>query len=232
MRSLVLVVCLLMTAASTAAAQDTYVGAALVGDIARFSRVELESVSPLVQAAGVSADGEALGFHVTIGRALGDRWGVEVEYARSGEINDVRSHRISPLELTRTPGLTIPIPFPIPEFELSFESEQQHTTYMAAMWVRQSVGDRVDLQYVGGVAFNRSELERETRFGDTLLRIISPFATSTTAIEYSAGPLVGMDASVGLGEHAALVTGLRVHTVTASARGWLIRPRVGLRWTF
>jgi len=44
---------------------------------------------------------------------------------------------------------------------------------------------------------------------------------------------VGIEMRAGMTDHAQLVAGLRVHPLGQSAvDGWMIRPSVGLAWTF
>lgn len=223
----------LLTLATPAAAQSTYVGASLVGDIARFSKVEVDDDFPRTLTPPPSIDGEALGFNVKVGRALGERWGVEVEFARSGEIES-RSRSFAIPALPRLPALPeLPILPPFPNFEFEIETEQQHSSFAALVWLRQEIGDRIELAYLGGVAFNRAEIEQEVRLTDTRLIQLSFVAPDYTTIEHGVGPAVGLEADIKVGDHAALTAGVRVHGANVSGRnGWLIRPLIGLRWRF
>ena len=161
-----------------------------------------------------------------------------------------------------TPGSPFPVPrvppvnpiLPIPEYAI--EIEEQYTTIATSAWVRQELGDRVALVFSGGISFNRVESEQRTNidvrrlantggniehiyssglssqviFGiPTALSLYAPFPTSVETIDYGVGPVVGTEAIVGVGEHAALTGGVRLHGVSG---GWLIRPSVGLRWSF
>ena len=131
------------------------------------------------------------------------------------------------------PGLPGSIPLPSPDFEIELETELQHTTIGALAWVRHDVGDRMELSYLGGIAFIRSELESQFGFDISRFAGILPFRPESTVIEYQAGPAVGIDASFKFGDHVAIVTGLRMLALTAeSRRGWLIRPAAGVRWRF
>src|SRR5262245_53929116 len=71
---------LLAVAPGSASAQSTYVGAALVGDVLRSTHTEFTS------GPDNSTDGEAIGFALRVGTPLGSRWGIELEFARPGEI--------------------------------------------------------------------------------------------------------------------------------------------------
>ena len=225
--------------ATPAAAQSTYIGGSLVGDIARFGKLETgDTFSRLVPPADSSIDGETLGFGITAGRALGERWGVELEFVRSGEIENRSTRRLGPIliptlpTLPTLPGLPGTIPIPFPDFEIELETELQHTTIGALAWVRHDVGDRMELSYLGGISFIRSELESHIGVNDPRFDILS-LVPESKAIEYQAGPAVGIDASFKFGDHVAVVTGLRMLALTAESRsGWLIRPAAGVRWRF
>jgi hypothetical protein len=242
-RSIVVLVCVL-GAAAPAAAQSTYVGASLVGDIARYSKVESESRRiPGVQ--DDSLDGESLSLGVTAGREIGDNWGVELEFVRSGETERRLTYPSigRPIPLPRgvptLPGVvpvipggtTVPGgPFPV-DFSYEEEIEQQQTSLGALAWVKHDVGGRVELSYSGGLTFFRTEIERESN-GPRIL-IYPPVDVETTSIDYDIAPTVGIDGQFKFGDHTAVVTGVRLHSLTVEGRrGILIRPTVGLRWRF
>jgi hypothetical protein len=227
-RSCVAVLSVLFLAAP-ADAHSTYVGASLVYDVGRFSKIDFDDDFP---SAVPSVDGEAFGFNVKVGRALAERWGVEVEFARSGEIeNRTRQFAIPlPRPLPNVPSI---LP-PFPDFEFELETEQQHTSVAALVWWRQAIGDRVELAYLGGVAFNRVEIEQDFRVSDPrLVQWASVVAPEYTTIEHGVGPAIGLEADIKVGEHAAVTAGVRVHGANVSGRnGWRIRPLIGLRWRF
>jgi opacity protein-like surface antigen len=215
----------LFVAAAPAAAQSTYVGASLVGDFARFGGVDFEDDEFSRIIAGESSeDGGALGFNVKLGRELGERWGVELEFARTGEYE----HRNS---IALPAGLPerLDIRIPLPPFE--FETERRHTMIAALAFVRQELGDRVGLSYFGGVSFNRVDTEQE--FTGPRILIFPPVTIpSYETIDYGVGPAVGVEAAFKFGA-AAVTTGVRLQSANGAGRsGWLIRPNVGMRWTF
>jgi hypothetical protein len=251
-RSVVVLLCVVGLAAP-AAAQSTYVGASLVGDIARFSKIE-GGDSRFVQ--DNSIDGESLAVGVTVGRALGDKWGVEMEFVRSGEIERRTRSVYYPAAiesllvgvrgsipgLPTVPGVTTPgrpgpggvilptVPIPV-DFPFEEEVEQRQNSLGALAWVKHDVGDHVELSYVGGVTFFRTEIERESN-GPRIL-IYPPVDVETTSIDYDVAPTVGLDGQFKFGDHTAIVTGVRLHALTVEGRrGFLIRPSVGLRWRF
>src|SRR5687768_14990405 len=121
MRSLILCVASVFTAVSGAFAQSAYVGASVFGDIVRSSG----SSSVVTERSG---SGEAIGFTVRAGTPLGDRWGVELEFARPSEIEESAENSILPLltvdRALLPPGVTLPPPF----FSFGFRSSFRNTT--------------------------------------------------------------------------------------------------------
>ena len=218
-----------------AAAQSTYVGASLVGDIARYSGIEYGD-DDIARILGESSDnGEAIGFNVKVGRAITDRWGVEFEYARSGEFEggafqilpaDIDISRILPSR-PGIPGVTTIWS------DFSVESERHHSSMSALAFVRQDIGERVELSFLGGIAFNRVETEYDYDIDIRRLAIFPPMLDAVTNVEYSVGPAVGAEAAFKFGDSAAVTGGVRLHGIGATGlSGWMIRPNVGMRWTF
>jgi hypothetical protein len=237
MRELVLVICLL--AAAPAAAQSTSIGVTANWDVARFSRVDLDEPSLTIDPGIDSLDGDALGFTISVRRGIGDNWGLAAEFSRSGEIESSTTRRLSPFirtlpTLPTIPGQlpTILPPFPIPDLEFELRTEQQHQSLSALAWVKHDAGDRVELSYTGGVAFVRSEFEREFSIDPRILALlIAPAALST--VDLGVAPIVGVDADIEFTDHTALTAGVRLQGLANSGRnGWLVRPAVGVRWTF
>ena len=222
----------MVAVATPGAAQSTYVGASLVGEFARFGDVNVNDDDlRIASELGPWQNGETIGFDVRVGRALGERWGVELEFARGGTIEQRRT-----VGLSRSLGdlpVIVPPGIPIPSFEFDLRSEQQHTTIGAVAWVRQDLGDRIDLAFLGGVSFSRVEAEQEIRFADSRLAVFLPYPREIETVQHGVGPVVGTEAVITLGEQAALTTGVRIHGVgSGGLEGWLVRPSVGLRWSF
>lgn len=219
------VVFLVFAVTAPAAAQSTYLGASLVGDVVRVSKVEVDDGR---RGAAPAPEGEALGVSVRVGRSLGPQWGVEFEFARSGEIDN------------RSDQFPIPVPlrpegfadFPIGNNGYTVNTSLQHTTVAALVWVQQELGERVRLAYSGGAAFNRAEIEQE--FGVSDGRGLGRLALQNIdATELRVGALVGAEAIVALTEGVSLTAGARLQSVTIGGRaGWLLRPAVGARVTF
>ena len=237
MRVFVVLTCLLI--AAPAAAQSTSIGVTANWDIARFGRVEIDDIASIVGVPEESLDGEALGFGVSLRRAIGENWGVAFEYGHSGEIENSTRQRVSPLragEVFTIPGLPpigqLPtILPPILNFEYELRTEQQHQSFGALAWVRHEAGDRVDLSYTGGVTFVRSEFEREFTITDPRLAIfLAPQNLST--VEFGVSAAVGIDDDIELTDHTAFTGGVRLQGLGGGRSGWWIRPAVGVRWTF
>jgi hypothetical protein len=215
---------LVLHAASGNASAQPYVGGSVLADIVRASGPDDQPGS-----------GEAIGGSLRLGTSLADRWGIDLEFARSGDI-EWRPDVTILAELTRTvPGLTgvlteISI-FPTPEIAV----ESQLSTLTTMLWWRQEVTDRFDLVYFGGAAFTRTETESRVSFSQFgvpgRVGVVLPptrlFAQET--VVYDTGVVVGIDAHVDMTDHLRLVPGLRMLTVTSR---WIIRPSVGLQWRF
>jgi hypothetical protein len=232
----VVVVVASLFCAGGAWAQSVYVGGAVAAEMVRTSSTE---------SGGATYDngsGEAFAGAIRVGTFIAPRFGVELEHFRPGEIDASLGGPVylaaldSPSFLSWSSGAGSPA-FP----ELTLPSLIGQTTRVrtsttsALLTVRQPLGRRAALVYLGGVGFSRVVREIEYAFP----RGILPFAPSiqraysTRMTQYAAGPVVGAEVRAGMTEHAQVVAGLRVHTVGQSVLdGWMIRPSVGLSWTF
>ena len=82
-----------------------------------------------------------------------------------------------------------------------------------------------------------SRVVHEIEFGipRRLLAASQPVFPSsrTRTTQYGVGPIVGLEARIGMTEHARLVAGVRLHALGQSlVNGWIVRPNVGLAWMF
>jgi hypothetical protein len=227
---------LLVLAPGSVFAQSTYVGAALVGDVLRSTHTE-SIVGP-----DNSTDGEAIGFALRVGTPLGSRWGIELEFARPGEIETEISGSIplaagiDPGALLQTsrvvpPGVTLPQIFP-PILPYRVRSTQRNSTLSTSVWFNQSLSSRVSLVYLAGMGFYRATYETDSRFEilPAISTVPAGFPSLTTkTVTYGVRPLVGFEARIKLTEHADLVPGIRLHGLE---NAWLLRPAVGLAWNF
>jgi hypothetical protein len=213
---------LILLAALPARAQSPYVGASVFADVVRSSGDESSDVGR----------GEALGGALRVGTSLGASWGVELEFTRSGEIEwhpDVTiltTLRIVPTLVPNLPDVAI---FPRPEITI----ESQLSALTTSVWWRQRVNRRLDLVYLGGVAFTRSNLESEViyelppipRTGQALPTRL--YASEFT--DYDTGVSVGFEAAIAMTDKLRLVPGVRMLAIDSQ---WIIRPGVGMQWRF
>jgi len=231
---------LLVGSASTASAQSTYVGASFIGDVVRTSGTDF---------GGGTGGGETFGAALRVGAPLGRQWGVELEFARTGEIEMTPGGGVFPAVFPsggiewssgNSSGFVSSITsssliFPTPRFE----SERRLATISTLLWWNHELSDRVSLVYLGGVAFTRTTWELHISYpafpvppipiplGRPTILPPPDFDQETTS--YDADVVVGFEGRIGMTEHVRLVPGIRLQTISA---GWAIRPGVGLQWTF
>lgn len=219
----------------TAGAQSVYVAGAIGAEIVRTSST---------RSGGSTYDagsGEAFAGAIRLGTAISERFGVELEFYRPGEIEtDTGGPIYLPAAIVDLyPGGPVANGLP-PDLSfpsiLSETSRVRAATTSALVFARQSLGTRVELVYLGGVGFSRVVREIEYGFGGRIppleLSILPPAYSSRTT-QYAAGPVVGVEVRAGMTDHAQLVAGLRMHTVGQGVvDGWMIRPSAGLAWKF
>jgi hypothetical protein len=221
----------------TAQAQSTYVGASALADIARFSSAGF----------GDSPGGEAFGGAIRVGTGVTERWGIDLEFTRPGEIEQENSlyyalGRFETALVDLVPGLapsTPPGGMPIDigrigaslPFPFSSTTTERYSTLTVMPYVRQSLGFRADIVYLGGLAFVRTTSRMNFGGGIRPLGGLTRFEQSS--VTYGSAPAVGLDVRVSMTEHVRLVPGLRLLAIDESGRtGWITRPSVGLQWTF
>jgi hypothetical protein len=210
--------------AVSAHAQSAYVAGTIGADVSRLGRTE-SNISP-----GFSSDSEVVSWSLRLGTAVGQNWGVEMEFVRSA-----KSKSEFPVGGTVVfPVVPLPPTAALPNIptRVRFESDTRtwHTDFDGAAWARQAVSGSVDLVYLGGVVFSRQRIEMTQTF-PTVLQVFAPGGGSftTTAISYSTHPLVGVEARIRMTSHMRLLPGIRVQGVEG---GWLMRPYAGLGWSF
>jgi hypothetical protein len=217
--------------ASPAFAQSPYVSAAVGLDVQRSDRFEAQGGND------TSGDGEAIAFSIRVGTAVGDRWGVELGFTRPSTIERESSYGypiplLAALTATTT-AANVPSSLiaPLPIFESSTRIERRNTTLDAVAWVSQPVGARVELVYLGGLAFSRVVEDLDFQFVRRIATIVVP--NSTRTITYGVGPVAGLEGRISLTDHVRLVPGVRLLTIAGSGSdGWLLRATTGLAWHF
>jgi hypothetical protein len=229
---IVLSLALAACGAGAAEAQSTYVGASVLAEVTRFGSNGLSD----------SAGGEAFGGAIRVGTAITDRWGIDLEFTRPGEIEEENpfaylagGFESTLLEITR--GLTVPgagmprgagtisalsVPF-------SATTTRRFSTFTVMPYVRQTLGSRADVLYLGGIAFVRTTSRMDFSGG---LRFIA-LPADTTWVNYSAAPAVGVALRARMTDNVKLVPGVRMLAIDDAGRtGWVIRPSIGLQWAF
>ena len=85
--------------------------------------------------------------------------------------------------------------------------------------------------YTGGISFMRTESTFGINYAvvRAIPGLILPPTQRITFINYGVRPVVGAEARISLTEHVELIPGVRL---TGLENGWLIRPAVGLGWSF
>ena len=215
--------------AAVAHAQSPYVAATVGADVSRLSH----STSSLARIP--SGDSEVISWSLRAGTAVGESWGVELEFVKSGRSRSESPFGVQPLipgTVTFTGGTIVsPLPPNIPS-PIAFQTDirRSHTDFDTAAWVRQRAGGSVALVYLGGLAFSRQRTEITQTF-PTVLALFAPGGGSfrTTTINYGTRPLVGAEARISLTSHLRLVPGIRLQGL---GEGWLLRPYAGLGWFF
>jgi hypothetical protein len=210
--------------AVSAHAQSAYVAGTVGADVSRLGRTE-SNISP-----AFSRDSEVVSWSLRLGTAVGQNWGVEMEFVRSAKSKSEFPVGV-PIVFS---GVPLPTTTALPNIPtpVAFQSDTRtwHTDFDGAAWARQAVSGSVDLVYLGGVAFSRQRIEITQTF-PTVFRVFAPGGGSftTTAISYSTHPLVGVEARIRMTSHMRLLPGIRVQGVEG---GWLMRPYAGLGWSF
>jgi hypothetical protein len=236
----VVVIAIVVAGANDVFAQGAYVSASLLGDILRSTHAD----SPGAPDNG----GEAIGFAIRAGTPLGAIWGIEVEFAHPGEIEQEFEPGVFSLGQVTTglfdiPPTGIPSDFAIfdstsilrPSLLYSVRTSQRNATLGASLWIQQQLSGRIAMVYLGGVGFHRTTFGSEYSFPRLTagpgvppnLIVLPPARIETVA--YGVRPMVGVEARIEMTRHLHLVPGFRLH---AGDGLWLMRPAVGVGWMF
>jgi hypothetical protein len=236
-------VLLLTCLAATASAQPrAYVAGTATADIRRFDSIELD---PRVLASFgdiTSRDGIAAGGGLRIGTFLHRFWSLELAVDAGGRSTNALRN---PIEALPSRSSTLRLP------ELS--NSTRFLTVSTVVGFHPEKTGRVRLGYLGGLALVRGTYETTfARFSYIPLELplmsglsripglpsftqIVPEITGQTLrhTDNSVGGLLGIEAAVDISRRIALVPGMR--TIVFSNDGqsvFLIRPEVGVRWSF
>jgi hypothetical protein len=221
----VLTLLMLLYCVSLAGAQSTFVSGSLIGEIARFDYIEADSTR-YFDPFDVSFNDEAVGFGVSIERSVGERWGVVLEFVKPATTSR---------EDTQQLPISIAIFPPVPPVQIERQFAQKRMSWNTMALLSQTVGDRVELAFLGGVSFTRTKLKQTYSVTVPALALLPPefVGPSQTSITYSVDPIVGMDARVRLSDNLSVVPGVRLQSAGLAGRsGWLLRPSAAVRWGF
>jgi hypothetical protein len=180
--------------------------------------------------------GTALAFGVRAGLPLGVQWGAEVEFSRgTAVIKDERAGRglFGPTSVLGAGLFDIgSLPSTSPGYELLVHATYRNASIDPLVWFTHPLSNRLDLAFIGGIAFNR--LEADERYEVIALRPNLSFSftvrpISLHTVQYRVGALAGIETRVAMGDHVRVIPGVRIHGVGS---GWAVRPAVSVGWLF
>jgi hypothetical protein len=225
---------------------QSYVAGLIGADVVRSTHAETIA-GPTATGQPPTPTGEPLSGALRVGTALGGRWGVELEFARTANIDQETTLR-PPINILTTgfisataflpEGLqTIPTIFPPITFEYRYRLRENYTTLSPSAWITQTLGDSFELAYLGGLAFTRARSTFELAINriTSTPPVILPFPASQTMRRtiYDVTPVAGVEGRFALTDHVRLLAGIRAQGLTSSSGGgWALRPSVGLGWVF
>jgi hypothetical protein len=127
--------------APVAQAQSPYIGASANADVVRFSG----AVDSLFDFNG---DGEAFGWSLRAGVPLGDRWGIDAEFVRAGNVESDATFPVDiPPDLLFPPSSLTPSAvnrgvFSFIPSSLEFSRKERYDTLSTTAWFRQDLTGR------------------------------------------------------------------------------------------
>jgi hypothetical protein len=237
------VLALTLIAATASAQSRFYVGGAAIADIRRFDSIELDP-RILASAGDMSRDGTAAGGGFRVGTFVNQSWSLELAVDAAGRTTS--SFR-NPVEILPTRSSTLRVP------EIS-----NSTSYLTVSTVigfhPQKMG-RVRLGYLGGLALVRGTYESTlpafsytpielsyvqgsigafVGIGSRTLPVpLTTGGQTFRRIDNSVGGVIGLEAGIDLGDHFAVVPGVRAVLFSNQGQSvFLTRPEIGVRWTF
>ena len=227
---------LLLSPARTVLAQSSvYVTGAAYADIKRFgSSGGLIYYYPYGD--DRSLDGTAAGGGIRVGTYLHPKWTLELSIDAEGATK-----------------LTVPNPYPViaiyPPIRLpDLNASSQFLTVSTTIGFHPASTKAIKLGYFAGFSFVRSKYKSEL---DAILPLIASATaaaidlpapiptqllarpTPITQITNSSGAVLGLEAAIDLSRHLSIVPEIRALTFSLRGDGvFLIRPGVGVRWSF
>ena len=238
---------ILIFIAATASAQSRfYVGGTAIADIRRFDSLELDP-RVLASLGDTTRDGTAAGGGLRVGTFLHQNWSLELAVDVASRTNTTFRN---PIEAFPTRSSTLRLP------EIS--NSTSYLTVSTVVGFHPQKMRRFHLGYLGGLALVRGTYESiipnfsyiplelafmsgPSSFASAIGSIGSltqPVPTITGSqtlrrIDNSIGGVLGFEAAIDMSAHFAIVPGVRAVVFSNEGQSvFLIRPEVGVRWTF
>jgi outer membrane protein with beta-barrel domain len=192
--------------AQTAIAESAYVTGGAFVDIKRFSGDPTEGI----------LDGNVGGAAVAVGTHIGAHWDLQAGLDVTGYSQTDRPRTTTLLKESYT---------------LHSIAENQVLSVATLLRYRAAPHGRWRLGYLAGLSFIRLRRRFHTEAtADTPSGLVPK---PNEVDDYSAAPTVGLDARFALSEHLSVVPGIHACVFRfGEDSGLLIRPRIGLRWSF
>lgn len=161
-------------------------------------------------------DGNSPGGALAIGTHIGEHWDLQVGLDVTGFSH---TERVRTLTLQKA------------SYTLTSVTENQVLSVATLLRYRGVAHGRWRLGYLGGLSFVRLDRRfRTSAAGGTPAGLIP---RPDEAVDYSAAPTVGFDARFAVSKHLSLVPGIHACVFRfGNDGGFLVRPRIGLRWSF
>jgi hypothetical protein len=196
----------LLTLASGASAQTLFVQAGVGADVRRFS-AEPEK-SPF--------DGTASAFTVGAGAELRHHWVVSAEADLGGRT---------------TTSSTVTVVFSGQTLTIHNAYSAERRSISALAGYRSNPQRRWRVGYYAGVSFTNLRREIVSDAESVVLQAPAPGSVYDQRVT---SPIIGLDVSIRLGPHLAVVPALRAQglTIGTDLSGYSIRPTVGARFSF
>jgi hypothetical protein len=231
MKQLLAITLLSIVLAPAAVHAQPYVAGSLSADIVRTGSSDTTTLP---------GSGEAFSFSLRAGAQVTPLFGIELDFTRPSEIETTQEPEFRTLDASVLTLIGVSPPS-LPILGYRVHTAQRATTVTASAWARQDVSPRFAVVYLGGIAFARVERSVTTTFDfpdfprpvDFPVLItrpsIFPPSYQTTIVDYTQGPMAGIEGRLALTEHVQLAPGFRLLGIGG---GWVMRPAVGLGWTF
>lgn len=192
--------------AQTQPSEGVYVSGSALGDVKRFSG------DPTTNA----LDGQSFGGAVTLGTSIATRWDLEIG-----------------VDVPAFTSTLQPRPVTLRRSTIALQSRTRNRTVSVATLVRfrSAPRGRVQLGYLAGLSFVRLHRKFDTLAPAGIPASLIP--KPHKSVDYGAAPTAGVDAQIAIVAHLSVVPGIHASVFNLEGvSGVLLRPRIGVRWTF